>query len=307
GTMEKLGLGYNDLIKSNPSIIMVSASFDGANLPGSDIAAVGNLMQAKAGYHHFTGWPDRPPVPPSAAIPDFITPFYIVITLMAALDYRHRTGKGQHINVSMHQSSLQFMSPALMDYIVNDRIQVRKGNLSDHAAPHGVYRCKGDDAWCAIAVTRDEEWLALCQEMGNPPWTKDPKFQTMPRRLEAEQKVDRHIEAWTSQYSPYEVMQRLQAAEVPAGVVATGKDLDEDPHLKAIHHYPELSHPEMGRHKYEAPAIRLSETPAEIRRAPCLGEDTFFVCTELLGMSAQEFVELDSEGVFGREHQGKIQ
>jgi benzylsuccinate CoA-transferase BbsF subunit len=186
-----------------------------------------------------------------------------------------------------------------MDYTINGRIQNRRGNHHPTAAPHGVYPCKGHDRWCAIAVFSDEEWQALCQVMGNPDWTKSPKFSTLPHRMENVEGLDSLVGEWTVNYTPEEIMDNLQAVGVAAGVVQTGEDLvDHDPQLRHRQHFVEMDHAEMGTHLTERPPFRLSKTPSEPQRPfPSFGEHTEYVCLEILGMDDAEFAGLVGAGV----------
>jgi len=297
GVMERLGLDYSELVKIKPDIIMISMSLFGQNGPFSGWAGFGLQMQAYAGFTHLVGWPDRPPTGNSCPYTDAIAPWYAVVAVLGALDYRRRTGKGQYIDLSQYEAGITFLSPALLDYTANNRVMSAMGNRSPYAAPHGAYRCQGDDRWCAIAVSSDEEWQALCQVMGNPEWTKDPKFLTLSARKENEDELDKLMENWTINQSDGEVMLKLQQAGVPAGSVKDARDLLQDPQLKHRQHYVKLDHPEIGIHSYETLSCRLSKTPAEIRRSPLFGEHNEYVCTQVLGLSDEEFVELLADGV----------
>lgn len=135
--------------------------------------------------------------------------------------------------------------------------------------------------------------------MGNPDWTKDPKFTTFSGRKEHELELDRLVEEWTVNYAPEELMSCLQAAGVTAGVVQDGEDImDIDPHLRYREYFPEAEHPVMGQFKQMGLPPRLSLTPAHSRRAPCFGEHTEYVCTEFLEMPSEQFVDLLQSGVF---------
>ena len=299
GVMEKMGLGYEELRRIKPDIIMLRLAIQGQTGPHALQASLGNMLQSLAGFTELIGWPDRGPVPIPIALPDHIAPFYGAFAVVAALDYRNRTKKGLHIDLSQYESAVTFLGSPVLEYTANGRVRRRAGNKDDYAVPHGVYRCQGDDRWCAIAVLSNEEWKAFCQVIGEPEWTKSPKFTTSVGRKADEDELDRLIEAWTINHSAEEVMVKMQAAGVAAGVVQTNKDIHEDPQLKHRHHLWMLEHPEIGTHAYEGPSFRLSRTPAELRMpAPCLGEHTAYVCTEILGMSGEEFAQLLAEEVF---------
>jgi len=219
--------------------------------------------------------------------------------LIAALDYRRRTGKGQYIDVSQLEASLQFLLPPILDYVVNGVIEGRRGNSSQYAAPHGVYGCKGDDRWCAIAVFTDEEWDAFCKAMGSPEWASEPRFSTLGKRKGNEESLNRLVETWTINHTAEEVMHILQGAGVCAGVVQSAEDLYGDKQLQSRDHLWKTHHNAIGTFSHLGQPFKLSETPARLRfPAPCLGEHTEYVCTNVLKLSTEEFVELDKNGAF---------
>lgn len=175
---------------------------------------------------------------------------------------------------------------------------MRRGNGSPVASPHGIYRCRGDERWCAIAVTNEVQWKELCSTIGNPELLEDPRFKTLLNRLNNQKTLDRIIEQWTREHSAEKIMEILQEKGIPAGVVQNGKDLLNDRHLKARRHYVELPHPEVGKMLYQNPTILLCRTPKESRRSPLLGEHNNFILKELLGLTEKEKEELEKQGVF---------
>ena len=299
GTMEKWGLGYDELRKINPGIIMMSSSNLGRTGPYASRLGYGLQLPAYSGFSFITGWPDKEPVTPEMAYTDAIGPLFGLAALIAALDYRRKTGQGQYLDLSQHEAAMHFLAPLILDYNVNQRVANRDGNRCSFAAPHGAYPCQGEDNWCVIAVFTDEEWEAFGKVLGNPVWTRDPKFATLLNRKENEYKLDELVGEWTSQFTAEQVMAMMQESGVAAGVVETSPDLYEDPQLKHRQHYLELEHPVLGRHKYDTPPFKLSRTPAELHMpAPCIGQHNEYFYTKILGMSDQEFIELDTEGVF---------
>jgi benzylsuccinate CoA-transferase BbsF subunit len=299
GVMERLGLGYQEVIKVKPDIIMMSLSMQGQTGPHANHGGYGSQLPALVGIANLCGWPDRLPAFVYGAYTDLTVPHVAVTILLAALDYRRRSGKGQFIDCSQYEIGVHFLGPLLLDYLVNGREASRMGNRCPYAVPHGVYRCRGDDRWCSIAVFSDEEWQNLCRVMDNPKWTEQPKFATLLGRKENEEELDKLIERWTISYSAEEVMTWLQGAGVPAGVVENAEDLLNDPQLNHRHHFWILDHPEIGKHVHDGPSFRLSKTPGELRMSgPCLGQHNEYVYTKILGMSDEEFVELLSDGVF---------
>ena len=299
GTMARLGFGYDDIISFKPDIIMVSGSLYGQSGPLAQEWGVDGTGASLSGYLDQTGWPDRGPVAPNAPYGDTVLPLFNAMAVVAALDYKRRTGKGQYIDSSMLEASIHQITPVLLDYEVNGHLTTRNGNRVAHAAPHGVFPCKGEDRWCAIAVFSHEEWIALGNVIGNPAWVKDPKFISLKARKENEDELETFLSEWTRQFSAQAVEKKMQAAGVAAGVVQTMEDiLDHDPQLKEREFMLQLEHPVIGVCGHPTPAFKLSETKAQIKPAPCLGEHNDYICTQILGMPENEFIELLQQGVF---------
>ncbi len=299
GSLIRRGLGYEDLKKIKPDIIILSTCMQGQTGPYSSHAASGHKLSALSGFNQIAGWPDRPPAW-VAAYTDNIAPRYNIAAILAALDYRRRTGKGQFLDMSQNEGGVQFMAPLILDYTVNQRVAGRMGNKYPYAAPHNAYRCTGEDKWCAIAVFTDEEWQSFCQVIDNPVLAEDPRFATLSARKENEGELDKLVNEWTINQSAEEVMNMMQEAGVAAGMVENAEDqVDSDPQLKHRHFFWELDRPEGGG-KYLSPAgihFLLSKTPYELKRAPVLGEHNDYVYKELLGLSDEEVTELINEGV----------
>ena len=227
GRMERWGLGYEDLKRIKPDIIMVRNSIEGQTGPWAKRRGFGIQAASQAGFSSLTGWPDGDPCSSYIGYTDFVSPRFCVVALIAALAYRRRTGKGMCIDVSQIEPALHFLAPVALDYAVNGRDVKRRGNACSHAAPHGVYRCRGDDRWCAISVSSDEEWRAFCNVIGNPEWSQDSRFGSLLSRKQHEAELNRLVEQWTSNHTAEEVMETLQAAGVPAGVAQTGQRSEE--------------------------------------------------------------------------------
>jgi len=272
GVMERWGLSYEECRKVNPEIIVLNTCMQGQTGPHKLYRGYGVQMGALSGFYYVTGWPDREPTIVFGAYTDFINLRYTALLLMAALAYRRRTGKGQYLDQSQFEGSLQFFAPPILDYTVNGRIMERMGNREPNAAPHGAYPCRGEDRWCVVAVYTDQEWHSFCNVIGNPEWTKD--------------------------YTPEQVMAMMQAEGVAAGAVQRAEDVHSDPQLKHRAHFVTMTHNEIGHHLYQSRAYKLSKTPAEhFRAAPCIGEHNEYVYKEFLGMSDEELAGLTAEGV----------
>lgn len=298
GTIEKWGLGYDDLRAIKPEIIMISASMLGRGGPFSRQPGFGPVLSSLSGMTDLTGWPDRDPSTPYGAYTDFIVPRFALPTLLAALDYRRRTGQGQHIDISQLEAALHFMAPPVMDYANNGHVQTRAGNRHPTVAPHAAYPCLGEDRWCTIACMNEAEWRSLCQVMGQPAWTQEARFATMLQRKHHEEALDACISAWTCQHDAFTLMHMLQRAGVPAGAVLTNKDVIEDPQLAHRGHFQYMEHPGVGRHPIQRSEFRLSAAEAEFHwPAPNIGQHTVQVCKEILQMSEDEITGLIDDNV----------
>jgi benzylsuccinate CoA-transferase BbsF subunit len=208
-----------------------------------------------------------------------------------------------YIDQSQHEAAVNFLGPAMLDCAVNGRVVGRMGNRDPNMAPHGAYRCLGNDRWVAIGVRTDEEWRTLCRLMGDPEWTKDPRFATLLGRKDNEDELDRLVQEWTRDYVDREAMALLQAGGVPAGIVQTCEDMVEvDPQLRERQAYRRLPHKVMGMRVWNAPGYILSKTPNHIWKAgPTVGEDNEFVYKEILGCSDDDMANLLIEGVITTE------
>lgn len=298
GVMKRQGLGYEELKKIKPDIIMLSTCNLGQTGPYANHPGLGSHLTHFSGFSHLTGWPDRDPLVLYGPYIDFIGVVYGTIALVSALEYRRRTGKGQRVDIAQLEGGIQFLIPILLEYVVNGRIQGRKGNRCDYTAPHGAFPCLGKDRWCVIAVFTDEEWGKLCQVMGEPAWTKDPKFATLLERKRNESELERLISEWTSKRTAEEVMAELQSVGVEAGVVKNTKEMYEDEHLNR-YLWAEMVHPEIGKYHVQLPPYRLSEVPPQLRMSgPLIGEHNEYVYRKLAGFSKEEYEELQEEGVF---------
>jgi crotonobetainyl-CoA:carnitine CoA-transferase CaiB-like acyl-CoA transferase len=295
--MANWGLDYENLKKVKPDLIMLSMSTMGGSGPWRDYAGFGPTVQAFSGITYLTSYPGKPPLGLGTSYADHIAGLLACFALLGALEYRRRTGEGQYIDVSQVEAMSSLLGSAILEYMVDGEVEP-VGNSSTEAAPHGVYRCRGDDRWCAIAVFTDEEWLGFKRALGNPPWAEDRKFATLTGRLKNRVELNRLVEGWTKKRTAEEVMALLQGQGVVAGVVQNASDLANDPQLKQQGFFIELDHPELGKTVSDAVPIRLSDTPARYARAaPVQGQDNDYVYGQLLGLSRDELTELKKQGI----------
>jgi len=300
GVMKKLGLDYESVKDLNPKLIYASTSQMGQSGPASHFGGYGHHAAGMTGFTEITGWPDRPPKGVFWAYTDHIAPQFLITAITTALLERYRTGKGQYIDQSQNESGMQFLAVPLLDYQANGRVNTRVGNRDPYAAPHGAFRCKGDDRWCVIGVFAEEEWRVFCRVIDKPELMTDQRFATLKTRKENEDELERIIETWTMNFTPYEVMQRLQSAGIAAGIVKNAEDIDADPQLALRQHYIAVNHSVMGNHLADTLPPKFSESPAKLRLpSPCIGEHNAYVCSDMLGMTDEEFVNAMVAGAFG--------
>jgi crotonobetainyl-CoA:carnitine CoA-transferase CaiB-like acyl-CoA transferase len=298
GAVKRMGLGYEELSKSNPSLIMISSCLNGQNGPQSMLAGFGTMGAQLAGFGYLAGWPDRPPAGPMGAYTDYIAPKFTIAAILAALDHRRRTGEGQYIDFSQGEASAQFLATALLDYTANGRVWERSGNASPRYSPHGVYPAAGEDRWVAIVAMDDTQWSALCQATGEASWLADPRFATLDARLASREALDAAIGAWTSTRTLDEIEGVLQAAHVPAHRASSGVDALADPQLAARQHFLEVDHPEFGSVTIENSRMVFSDTPARVTSAgPVFGQHNDHVLREVLGYTDDEVMDLVVSGV----------
>jgi crotonobetainyl-CoA:carnitine CoA-transferase CaiB-like acyl-CoA transferase len=301
--IERWGLTYDHLSEWNPQIIAAYQPMQGYDGPHRDFLGFGAVLTPITGYSYLSGFPDRNPIGLGTNYPDYvINPGHTMVAILAALHYRHRTGKGQRIECAQIESSVCPLGPAIFVYTANGEVANRTGNHRPWAAPHNAFRCAPltdagrpmDERWVAIACFSDEEWAALVKAMGNPDWAGEAKFATHEARKQNEAELDASIGAWTADKDAYGVMHQLQGSGVPAGVVQSARELlDCDEHIKERAFYTYLDHVETGRAAYDGPPFKLSGTPGQLRwPAPTLGEHTEHVCKEILGLSDEEIAEL---------------
>jgi crotonobetainyl-CoA:carnitine CoA-transferase CaiB-like acyl-CoA transferase len=290
GVMGKLGLGYAAMRAVKSDIIAFSTAGYGDTGPYSSYVTWGPNIEAMAGLSTLTGFPQHECTMTQYAYPDALSALHGLFAVMCALDHRQRTGEGQYVNLSQLEASAAVIGDELMEFTVNGRAPIKLGNRSRFAAPHGCYRCVGDDRWCAIAVFDDGEWQRFCHVLERREWLEDPRFAAAAARLQNVEALDRMIEEWTATRDPYEVMSLLQQAGIAAGVVQNVEDqYQRDPQLAARHFFEEIEHVAKGKVIAAGIPLGLSATPGRSGPAgSAVGQDNQYVFGELLGMSATE-------------------
>ena len=274
-----LGLDYQRVAAINADIIMMSSCLFGHSGPLAQYAGFGTMGASLTGFFHLTGWPDRPPCGPFGAYTDYMSPRFALCTLLAALDERRRTGHGQYFDFAQAESAVHFLTPALLDYVVNGTVQAAAGNADPVMAPHGIYPSAGDDQWVAIACRHDDDWRSLAGVLERP----DLVDLSLDERRARSPELDDLVAAWTARHDPAAAAAMLIGRGVPAHAVQNSGECAVDEQLAHQNHFVTVPHAEHGTVVVEANRMGLSTTPATIRRGPpILGEHTIEVVTELL-------------------------
>lgn len=306
GVLDRLGLGYEVQRAIRPDIIYVQQSGMGSYGTYGRLRTVGPIAASFAGTNDMSGLPE--PAMPAGwgySYLDWMGAYGFAQAILGSLYHRAVTGRGQRIDASQCEAGIFLCSQAILEWSANGKVWQRSGNRSPggHAAPHGAYRCRGEDRWLAISCFDDAEWQALACVAGHGEWATDPRFLSLDARLGHQDELDALVSGWTQGLDAYDGMARLQAAGVPAGVCQTAEDrCDRDPQLAALAWLTEVDGTKIGRWPVAEIPVKLDRTPAHVggpvdRGAPCYGEDNDYVLGELLGHTTAEIRSFEAEGV----------
>jgi crotonobetainyl-CoA:carnitine CoA-transferase CaiB-like acyl-CoA transferase len=295
GAMARFGLAYEDLVQVKPDLVMVSTCLHGQTGPERDYPGFGGQGSALSGFNHLTGWPDREPLGPYGTITDSLAPRFSAAAILAALNARQFSGRGVHLDVSQVECAVYSLGETIVEQSVTGSPPGRLGNRSQEVAPHGAFRCAGDDRWIAIAVWSDEEWRTLAELAG----ITDERFVTNAGRIEHVDDLERALEEWTQPQDRDALSEQLQGRGLEANPVQDLGDCYNDPQLAHRDHFQRLAHPVIGEHDYEALGFRLGgASPNFTRPGPTLGRDNEEVYKRILRLSDDEFDRLSEDGVF---------
>jgi crotonobetainyl-CoA:carnitine CoA-transferase CaiB-like acyl-CoA transferase len=298
--MSSWGLDYPRMKEVREDIIMASLQAFGQTGPRREYVSFGPILMAFSGMTFLWRDPEIeiPGAASQTAFPDYIAPSYGALAILAALHYRARTGKGQYIDLSQAESAAAMLAPAYLEWLVNGREPEPQGNFSPFAAPHGCYRCKGDDRWCVISVETQDEWFKFCEIVNHREWTADSRFADRAARVANRRELDALVELWTLQFTPHQVMLILQRDGIAAGVVQTAEDLYRDPHLRERGFARDVYLPQAGWLTRAGPSVRTPDRPFIAKdEAHLAGEDHEGVFGELLGLSKAQIKALTEQGV----------
>lgn len=301
--MEKLGISYDMLKDFKSDIIMIRMPAWGLSGPCSGYRAFGLQMEHTCGHSYIRGYRDEPPTTLTPCFhADAAAGATAAFTALMAMRQRDRTGNGQFIEIPQTEVMIPQLGQSIMDCTMNGRVQKTVGNWdpSGAMAPHNCYRCQGDDRWINITVTSEEEWRLLCKVMGDPDWCKKECFADAAARIKNQEALDEFMETWTITQENIALMHRLQEAGVPAGAVFNAEDAFKDPHLNEREFFQEMSQEDCGTHLYHGVPWKASKSPNELRLPPCrLGEHNEYVYKEVIGVSDDEYEELEKAGHIG--------
>ena len=299
GAMERLGFGYDDLKKIKPDIVYLAMPMYGEDGPLANLLGVGMTISAVSGMMSLTGYQDGGPLGPGTHFPDHAAnPYHAAFAVMAALRHRRLTGKGMKIDLAQVESTINCMGLPFVEFAVSGQEPDRIGNRSRFQAPHNVFRCKGEDRWCAVAVLTDAQWASFCSVIGRADLAADKTLATTPGRLSQIEKVEGAVAQWTVKRDATAVMTSLQAAGVSAGVVADSRFLmEDDAQLRHRGYWQKIDHPEVGETRFTSPPYLIDDERVELKRPPLLGEHSEMVLSQILGYGSERIAGLRAEGV----------
>jgi benzylsuccinate CoA-transferase BbsF subunit len=300
GIMERWGLGYPELAAADPALIYLAMPMQGSSGPHKSYIGFGSTIAAISGLVEMSGSPDRAPIGTGTHYPDHVpNPGHALVGLLAAIFHRARTGEGQYIELAQLESTVNLLGPSILRYSASGAVPRRNGNRRNGSAPCGVFRCAGEDVWCAIEIENDTGWQALVEVVGHPQWMTDPSLDTMSGRSANLDAIEGKLAEETRRFKADALVLALQTRGVASAVVETSRDVMEDRQLNARGYWRSIDHAEMGRITVNVPPFFSTDEgrQREPSPPPLLGEQTREIATTLLGLSESECTRLMNEQV----------
>ena len=298
--LPNLGLEYPVLRSVNPSVILLRMPAYGVSGPYANYMGNGGTIEPMSGITSLLGYEGGPPMNSGVMHTDPFAGLMGMAGLMIALHHRARTGRGQEIDLSQQETSISLIPDHIMAYTMSGQSPQRRGNRSDHMAPHNNYRCKGDDSWVAIAVRSEDEWVRFCEVIERPGLSSDLRFHDLLARQANIAQLDDIVSEWTRDKSAYNIADLLQRASIPSAPVLKAAQLLHNPQLKARGFFETLEREDTGPLPYAGPAWRLSRTPGRLGGPPPgLGQHSERVLWELLGMDPSLIEDLVNRAITG--------
>jgi formyl-CoA transferase len=297
GTMEHLGIGYDELRKANPSIIYGSLKGFGLTGPHAEFKCFDWVAQATAGIFSVTGTPQTGPIRPAAAVGDTGSGITLALGIVAAYVQKLLTGEGQRVEVAMQEAALNFMRMQLSTRTETGEPLQRR---DPHAmAPSGIFPCApgGANDYVYIMVPTSKFWDTLTIAMNRPELATDPRFSTHEQRRSHSEELWQEMACWTRQQTKFEVFELLGAIGVPCGAVYDSSDIFHDQHLRDRDMIATMHHPVRGDWEFPAPPVRMERSHVDFDRAPLLGEHTDDLLSTVLGLDANGLELLREKGI----------
>lgn len=299
GTMERWGLGYEDLSPDNPGLILVRISGFGQDGPYSARGGYGVVCEAVSGMREITGDPDRPPPRVATSITDYIAGLYAAFGVAMAVAERHRTGRGQVVDSALYEGAFSFMEPHIPAFQQAGIVAERAGPRLPGSTPNSLYETR-DGRHVVITAAANAVFARLAETIGKPELADDPRFASGLDRVANEDACDAEIAAWARTKTADEIETILNAAKVPAARIYTVRDIFEDPHYRARDMLVEVEDPDLGPVAVTGIVPKLSDSPGAVWRAgPRKGQDTTTILRQDLSLSDDEIADLEKQGVVG--------
>jgi len=295
GVLDRLGFGYEAVTKLNPRTIYCSVSGFGHTGPYRDRPGYDVIAQGESGMMDLTGYPDGPPAKLGASLADIVAGLYAFNGICLALLARQKTGKGQHVDVSLLDGMVSTLAYHALIYLSTGRSPTRAGTRHPSIVPYECFQTK--DGFVNIAVTNQKQWENFCEALGFPEIAHDDRFETMKARLSNYGILRPMIDRVVSMMSRTEVIKAMSGVGIPAGPINSVGEILEDPHIHAREMVAELTHPQYGPLRVLGIPIKLSDTPGIVENAPPMFGEHNREVLQKMGFSEKEMAGLESSGV----------
>ena len=298
GTMEKWGLGYADLAKINPRLVMLQVSAYGQTGPLKNKPGFARIAHAFSGLAYLAGEPGRPPVVPgSTSLADYMSGLFGAVGVLIALRHADRTGEGQTIDVALYESIFRVLDELAPAYDRFGYQRERMGPDTVNVVPHSHYETR-DGSWVALACSNERMWGRLCRAMGRPDLIEDPRYSSTPERAERRAEVNAIVAQWVASLDVDEVLAACEANDAPVSKLLSISDIFANPQYRERENLRTLDDPRAGRLVVPAPVPRLSRTPSELRTAgPGLGDSNQEYLGDLLGLDGEQLADLKARNI----------
>lgn len=298
GTLEKWGLGFDELLAINPKLVMLRVSAYGQEGPKRELPGFARIAQAYAGLSYLTGQPDTPPlIAGSTTLADYLSGLYGAFGIMLALRAAEKTGRGQFIDIALHDGIFRFLDEIAAVYDKTGEVRERQGTETHSSVPHSHYPC-ADGGWVAIACTNDKMFARFTQVMGQPELADPERYGLKAKRIEDRDIVNALVREFTMSHSRDEVIRLCSKGDVPCGMISSIADIFKEEQFWARDTLLKVADERVGELTVQGVVPKLSDTPGEVKHLGVeMGKDTESVLSRLGGVGADELATLRDEGV----------